>query len=202
MGLPSNLQRITAPSKEAVSPEEVKDHLRLTSDSDLGNLSMYIVSAREYFEALTGRTIHQTKYRYILNQWPAGDSIILPRATPLIAITAVEYYDTAGTKTTWASADYIADTWSQPGRLVLGYGKLWPSFTAYPTAPIRIEYTAGIATTSPISEASDELKMPILMLIAGAYENRESESVSFNPGSQVINMVSKWIAAHVVPYAF
>lgn len=208
-------QVTTAPSTEPVSVAEVKVQLRLDDPTDaveLANmntqLAMFIGAARQYYEWRTGHTVHQTAYRYVLDEFPASlDYVVLPRAVPLIAITQVVYLNSSGTSTTWSSSEYIADTFSLPGRLVLAYNYFWPSFTAYPVAPIRIDYTAGIATTSPITEADDDIKLPILLLVGGMWENRESEVIQSNLSSAVRTLalqygVEAFIARRTKTYVF
>jgi uncharacterized phiE125 gp8 family phage protein len=138
---------------------------------------VYIEAARDYVESHTGRTIHQKTLEITLNEWPRCDYIALPRATPLISITSVIYTDSDGNATTWSPSEYIADTDSMPGRLDLAYGEQWPSATLLPANGIRIRYVAGIVTASPESEAPGYLKYPVMLLVAGMYENRESEFV-------------------------
>lgn len=175
---------ITGPTSEPVSTEEVRQHLRIDTLADgvedqaqEDEITRFIKAARLYYEKSTGRTIHEQTLEWVVGHW-FGDYVILPRATPLIAISSLKWKDTAGAETTVSASDYIADTDSAPGRLVRGYGISWPSTTLYPSNPIRIRYRAGIATTSPIADADDADKIPILMLIAGMWEQRESEVVT------------------------
>lgn len=175
---------ITAPTEEPVSTAEVRQHLRIDTLDDgvedaaqESELDRMITAARVYAERQTGRTIHEQTLEWVTDRW-FGDYIYLPRATPLIAISSLKWKASDGTETTVSASDYIADTDSTPGRLVRAYGVSWPSSTLYPSNPIRIRYRAGIATTSPITAAGGEYKLPILMLIAGMWENRESETVT------------------------
>lgn len=198
---------ITAPAKEAISLTELKAQLRLdpsgTAEDDA--LGIFRAAARQWFEWRTGRTVHQTTLEFTLDNWPAEDYIILPRATPLIAVSNVKYKDSNGTETTWSSAEYIADTDGIPGRVVLGYNYSWPSFTSYPSNPIRVRYTAGIVTTSPVTEADAVIKLPILMLAAGLYENRESEVISDRAKIEAIALrygVEAFITRNLVTYVF
>jgi uncharacterized phiE125 gp8 family phage protein len=170
---------ITAPTTETISEEELKFQLSMTDSDDVTdtNLSIYRKAAREYHESRTGRTIHETEWELVLNAFPGGDRIELPRATPLISITSIKYFDSDGTENTFSDSNYIVDTWSRPGCAVLAYNESWPSFTAYPVAPVRVRYKAGIAT-SPTTEADDADKLPVLLLAAALYENREAVNVA------------------------
>lgn len=161
---------ITDPLLEPVSLAEARLQLAIdAAGSQDKNLAIFIEAARRYFESRTGRTVHQTSYELCLNAFPA-ESCGLPRATPLISIDSVKYWDSTGAENTVPATDYIADTQSTPGRLVLGYGKTWPSFTAYPSNPVRIRYTAGIAS-SPVTEADSDIKLAVLLLTAHFYEH-------------------------------
>jgi uncharacterized phiE125 gp8 family phage protein len=161
---------ITAPLIEPVSLADARTALAIDSAGSQDKLlSTYISAARRYFEWRTGRTVHQTTYEWTRTHFPAI-GFRLPRATPLISIDAFTYKDDTGAVTAVPAADYIADTDSTPGRVVLAYGKSWPSFTAYPSNPIRIRYTAGLAS-SPVQDAAEDIQLPILLLTAHFYEN-------------------------------
>ncbi len=169
---------ITAPVKEPVSVAEAKLQCRVDGDTEDTLFAIYIAAARAYYERRTSRTIHQTTYEYTLDAFPDEGYIVLPRATPLISVTSVKYKDSDGSETTMSTSDYIVDTDSTPGRVVLAYGESWPSFTEYPANAVRIRYVAGIETKSPETEADSLVKIPILMLVAAMYENREAVVVA------------------------
>ncbi|OFX13204.1 MAG: hypothetical protein A2Z18_11085 [Armatimonadetes bacterium RBG_16_58_9] len=197
---------ITAPTTEAISLAELKLQSRIDASTEDAILELYRTAARKYYEVRTERTIHQTELEIVLNSFPSLDYIELPRATPLILITSVKYYDSAGTEATMSAAEYIADTWTQPiGRLVLDYGESWPSFTPYPVAPIRVRYKAGIATTSPVTEADAADKIPILLLAAALYENREGVNIADQASIAQVSMkygIEAFIALRQARYVF
>lgn len=175
---------ITSPTSEPITTAEARQHLRIdTLDDGAENeaqeneLTRFIKAARYYLEQSTGRTFHEQTLEWVMDRWPQ-DYVDLPRATPLIAISSLKWKDTAGTETTVDPSNYIADTDSTPGRLVRAYGVSWPSTTLFPSNPIRIRYRAGLATTSPVSEIGDEVKTAMLLLVAGMWENRETETVT------------------------
>jgi uncharacterized phiE125 gp8 family phage protein len=88
---------------------------------------------------------------------------------PLQSVTSVTYKDSAATTTTMTvTTDYIVDSDSNVGRIVLPYGETWPSFTAYSVNPITITYKAGY-TALPKA-----LEQAMLLLIGHWYENREA----------------------------
>lgn len=171
---------IIPPFKEPVTLAEVRAQCRLdiSYTAEDAALGLFIAAAREYVEWRTARTIHDTTLEYVMDTWPGENYIELPRATPLIEIESVYYKNSLGVDALWAPSLHIADTDSMPGRLVLGYGEPWPSFSPYPVSPIRLRYRAGIDSNSPEVEATDAVKYPMLLLVAAMYENREGENVS------------------------
>jgi uncharacterized phiE125 gp8 family phage protein len=169
---PPQLKVITPPTSEPITIEEAKDHMRVTLDDDDYLIAQYIAEARGWFERQYDYTIYETTYEVAFQRFPTGSTPLeLPRATPLVSVTSVKYTDSDGTETTWSSDEYVLDLYGYPGNLRPAYNESYPSFTAYPVNPILVRYTAG---STAIRE---DLKGIIRLLVAGKYENRESESV-------------------------
>jgi len=61
----------------------------------------------------------------------------------LQSVTSVKYTDSDGDQSTLSTDDYIVDNDSEPGRIVLGYGTVWPTATLYPSNPIEIQFLCG-----------------------------------------------------------
>jgi len=168
-----NYRVSAAPDVEPLTVNDVKVHLRLTSDTTEDALiASLITTAREYCEKYTGRAFATQTVVAYLDEWPTTDYIELP-LSPLQSVTSVVYKNSAGTETTMTvTTDYIVDTYSPVGRIVLAYGKTWPDFTAYPINPITITYKAGYTTTT----MPKSLKQAMLLLIGMWYENREDST--------------------------
>lgn len=147
------------------------DVLKKTGDSaEDALLSGLITASREYCEAFTRRALATQTIEAYLDCFPLKDRIALPRP-PLQSVTSVKYKDSAGDETTLTqNTDYIVDTESDIGGIVLPYGKSWPSFTAYPLNPIKITYVAGYASNL----IPKTIKQAMLLLIGHWYENREA----------------------------
>lgn len=175
------VNEITGPSCEPIDLTEVMNHSNITIASPAQKraiIDIFIPAARQYLEYRTGLTFHQKTLEWLLSEFPeCGEPIRLRLATPLISITSVKYKDSSGAEETWASSNYIADTDSKVGRLVPAYGVSYPSPTLYPSWPIKIRGTAGIAVTSPVSDAPANVKYPLCMLTAAMWENREAEHI-------------------------
>ena len=159
---------ITDLDYEPVSIGEVKIHLRLTDDTTEDDMLLSLISAaREWCESYIGRALGVKTLELLLDDFPASDVLCLP-CPPLVSVTSIKYRDSSGTETTMSAADYIVDIDRDPGRVVLAYGKSWPSFTAYPSNPIRVRYVTGYAIV-PLT-----IKQAMLLLIGHWYENREA----------------------------
>lgn len=177
---------ITEATTEPVSMAEAKAHCRIDGSAGDASLTLMIGAARRYLEDRTNRTFHQKTLEWYPAEWPDTNRIRLPRATPLVSITSVKYYSASGAETTWGSSNYLADTYSTPGAIVLADGVSWPSGAQYPVAPIRIRYVAGIATASPVTEADSAIKHAMLLLLGGMWEYRESELMQQTNAMQLL----------------
>lgn len=162
---------ITAPTVEPITKIEAKAHLRVTTADDDTYIETLIKAARKHIEeAILNRALITQTWEYYLDEFPAENYIEIPYPK-LQSITSLKYKDSDGNETTWNSSNYITDIVSVPGRIVLAYGKSWPSLTLYPSNPITIKFVAGYgdaATTVP-----EPIIQAILILVAHLYEARE-----------------------------
>ena len=161
----------TAPSVEPVTLDEAKLHCRVDHDDEDNLINSLISTARQYAETFTGRAICTQTIQYFLDKWPSGNVIYLPRP-PVQSVTSVKWTDSSGTETTLTvSDDYDVDTDSEPARIVLPHGKVWPTGTLAPNNPIVIEYVAGYGVANDVP---DYIKAAVNLYVAGLYENREA----------------------------
>ena len=173
------LKVVAPPTVEPVTLAEAKLHCRVDVADDDTLISALISSARTYCETFTGRAFVQQTLQLNLNRWPSTKAITLPRP-PLRSVTSVIYYETDGTPVTLtAGTDYLVDTDSEPGRVILPYGKTWPTNSLYPLNPIRVTYVAGYlaATGPPIDyrvNIPDYIKSAVKLCVGNWYEHREA----------------------------
>ncbi len=172
---------VTPPSVEPVTLTEAKLHCKvdLTADDDL--ITALIVAAREEIERQTWRALVTQTLELVLDDWPAGDRLEIPRA-PLQSITSVKYKDKDGNETTWDSANYLAGVDSTPGVLALAWDASWPSVDLYPVEPIRIRFVAGYGLAASVPTS---LKQACLLLIAHWYEAREAAGTTVSQVSGI-----------------
>lgn len=151
--------------------------IRLTGDSTEDTLLTSIIQAsRENVEDITRRALLTSTWDYYLNEFPCEDYIVIPFGN-LQSITHIKYTDSDGTQTTMTvTTDYLVETnGEQCGKIVLPYGKTWPSFTAYPTKPIVIRFICGWTAAALIPS---KIRNAVKLICADLYKNRESQAMS------------------------
>ena len=142
-------------------------------------------------EAETGRALLNTTRDYWQEDWPSGDSISLPYS-PVSSVTGVYWKGTTGAETTLTvTTDYIADTDSDPGRIVLPYNGTWPSSSLYPVNPVRVRYVCGYGAAA--SSVPTPLKQAVLLTVGDLYEHRESFVIGKE--AHPLPIAAKWLCA-------
>lgn len=166
-----------APAAEPVATAEAKSHLRVDITADDTLIDAYVKAGREWVENFCNRALITQTWKYYLDEFPAEDHIDIP-LPPLQSITSITYTDINGTVATMSASDYIADTASEPGRVVLGYGKSWPSDSLYPSNPICITFVAGYGAAG--AAVPESLRTAIKLITGDLYENREASVATGN----------------------
>ncbi len=164
---------VTDSTGEPLTTDEVRDHVRgSTEDNSL--IDAQTTAARLYCENFTHREFMLKKLRYSLESWPRGE-IQLPRPVNTSSTSkplTVSYRAQGGsTYTTFASTNYLVDTESEPGRIVLKNGAAWPSGALENGQSVRVDFWSGATAASLVSQSQ---KQGILLLAGHWYENRES----------------------------
>ena len=157
---------VVAPTREPVSVEEAKAHLRLDHNYEDVWLLTAIAAAREDAETFTGRALAEQTLELQLDRWPAVDELWLPRP-PVTAVSWVKYTDEAGAQSTLAAETYLVDAGPNAARLRLRVGQAWPGVTLQ-SSGLVVRYTAGY----PLVPA--RVKQAILLIVGHLYENREA----------------------------
>jgi uncharacterized phiE125 gp8 family phage protein len=100
--------------------------------------------------------------------------MLLPRA-PVASVTSITSYDTANAATVYSSSKYVVDTVSEPGRIALNWGEIWPA----PANGLRnanaliVRYVCGY--TAP-EFVPDDLTTAVIMLAGMIYERPQPAS--------------------------
>lgn len=165
---------VTAPTAEPLTLDEAKIHLGLedTTANDQ-RLAPLIPAARQQVEHVTGRALVTQALDIYFDYAPLGPELCLPMP-PLQTVTSVTSFDESDVPTVMSSADYLVDSASQPGRVVLKAGKSWPTSLRSVNALV-VRVTAGYGEASAVPDA---LKQAIKLLVGAMNEHREQVIVS------------------------
>ena len=165
---------VTAPTEEPVDLDEVKAQLRIDGTTEDAHLDRLRIAARTYREQVyCNRAFVTQTWDCYLQEWPGKNYIEIP-LPPLVSVTSIKYTDYLGTEATFASTEYIVDTVSEPGRVVLKWDKSWPSVSLQVVNAIVIRFVAGYGAASEVPET---IKQGLLLDIGSLYENRENNMV-------------------------
>lgn len=167
----------TPPAVEPVSVAEAKLHCRVDGNTEDDLFTSLIKAAREYCEKRSKRTFITTTYRLDAYGFCSSTGPIRIDKGPLIAVSYVKYYDTAGTLTTITSSNYRVDVTPLYGQIVPISTYVWPTVQEQRPDAVQISFTAGYGAAA--TSVPDAVKTAIKMLVSGWYENRESVT----PGS-------------------
>ncbi len=171
------LVRIVAPTDEPFTLDQVKEHLRYPHDDQDNYMHVLIAAARAKAEAYLKRSLMPQTWRWTLDEFPAT-WFDVPRPPLRSAVTltyldgdsaAITLYDSIGSPQVGIT-DYILDTQSQPGRILLPYGGMWPTPLAQANSVV-MTYEAGYDDAESIPE---DIRLGMLMLISHWFEHRES----------------------------
>ena len=174
----TGLTLVTPPAVEPITLDEAKNYLRVDITDDDALIETYITAARQACEAfIRGCLITQT-WRVSFDGFPDNfrQAIEIP-VEPLQTVTSVKWFDQNNAETdlvAWAngSGDYILDTDSEPGRLVLPPNQVWPGVSLWPVSPVQVVVTAGFGSSGANVPAAYINGMR--MCIAHWYENRSA----------------------------
>lgn len=192
-----NIRVHTPPAVEPLDLEEVRLHLRLDEDdvTEVSLIQGLITAAREHVEAILNRALITQTLELVLDGWPAGNAIMLPRP-PLQSVASVTYTDYAGTATVLSTSDYYVDNENDPAQIVLEYGQSWPSTTLRSTGAIVIQYVAGYGDAA--ADIPQAIVQAMLLLVGHWYETREAvQETRFAAGSKELPFT---VSALLAPY--
>ena len=137
---------ITPPAAEPVTFDEVKLQVKLDVDDERDLIEgIYIPAAREDCEDFHGWSYVERTLEYVIDRWPSGDRIYLPRP-PVQEIVSVYYLDKDGNEATFD--DWLPSLDGDP-MVVLKPGCSWPTAELYPAGAVRVRYVSGPRAVYP-----------------------------------------------------
>lgn len=154
--------------------ERVKDHLRVSNDTEGGTILTYIDIAIDDAENWTGRTLFTKTLTYYLSDFPSSGEIELP-TSPVASVQTVKYYDTDGNLQTFSSASYRVNTkdGSRP-TITLNDTADWPDVDDDNDEAVEIAFTAGYG--DDINDAPAALVGGLILYAGHIYDNRNAQS--------------------------
>lgn len=181
---------ITEPAVKAVSIDDVKSFLRITSTSENAIIDGFIEAATQFVERHTNRKLINQTWDYFLNQFPGtrrgqpwwdgvrqghkqtvlgqADFVELPFG-PAQSITLVNTFDQDNNETTFSSSDYSLDDTNAPPRIILNDGSTWPTdLRTQHAIKIRAVYGYGAGP----SQVPQDLVLAVKIIAAKMYETR------------------------------
>ena len=161
------LRRLTDAATEPITTAEAKTHLRVTAATDDTYIDTLVKAVRQVTENELRRSLITQSWVRTLDEFPEAIELHYP---PVIAVTSVKYYDTAGTQQTLAATEYPLDYQSEPGWMVPALDVVWPD-TLDAVNAVEVIYTAGYGTAADVPQA---IKAWILLHVGHLYENREA----------------------------
>lgn len=167
----NNARVSAAPSAEPVTTAEVKANSRVTSTAEDSLIDTFIQTAREHCEEVSYWAFITRTLVSKLECWPCDDCIEL-LYPPLQSVTSIVYTDSAGGSHTFDSSNYIVDTHSIPGRIILKYGMVWPTETLQNGPAITITYVTGFGDAA--DDVPAKYKAAIKAYASAYFENREA----------------------------
>ena len=165
---------VTPPAAEPVSLAEAKLYLRVDSETEDTLISGMIIAARTYAERVLRRALITQTLELTLDDWPAGNTITLPMP-PLQSVTSLKYTDDDAVEHTLAASEYLVDTASVPGRVVLKDDYSWPTDDLRESGAIKVRYVAGYGAAG--TAVPYTVLLAIKMMIGHLYENREAQEM-------------------------
>jgi uncharacterized phiE125 gp8 family phage protein len=172
----------TAPALDPVTLTEAKSQLRVTGNEEDTLILAYLRAATRYAENYLGRALITQTLEAKFERFPCGyEALELPQP-PLQSVTSIVYRSAETTYTTLPTTEYEVDVVSPRGRIILGYGKSWPTTLGMPMAfDVTVRYVAGYGVDSTYIPAT--IRSAILMFLAHLYEQREAVT------DQIVNVV-------------
>jgi len=155
----------TDPASEPLSRTEVKNYLKVSYSTDDDLIDILIKSARQWVERHCNIGLLPQTVTEVFDDFPEELSV-----SPLRAVSAISYKDSDGNTQTWASDQYVVDSYQNPPRVHTSYGVQYPTIRDEINA-VSAVYTVGYDDASAMPAP---IKQAMFLTIADAYENREN----------------------------
>jgi uncharacterized phiE125 gp8 family phage protein len=133
---------IMPPAALPITLDSAKKNLKIDGTDQDDVVSDWVRGIVAYVEFCTQRALINQRWRVTLDKFPGAIRLDKP---PTVSVNEVQFLDASGVRQTLDPADYLVDAVSEPGYVVPGRGKAWP--TTYPEInAVTVDYTCGYGT--------------------------------------------------------
>lgn len=177
----------------AVSLADTKAYLKAIGNGEDATIQMMLDAAQSKVEKATDRLLITRACRFTADCF--GRAVLLP-VRPVVDVTSVQYYDTAGDLQTLASDQWIlADRLERP-RVVPAVGASFPSTWELPGAVI-VEFNAGYGDEP--ADVPADLRIAVLKTVRDMWSFRGDMAtatvIALPEGVQsIVDDYRRWVA--------
>lgn len=159
----------TDSSVEPISASDAKLWSRIDGSASDTDITALILAARQKIEADTTLALTNKTLSLSLDSAPAGRAPIVLPVGPVSSVTSIKAYSATDVESTVATSVYRLDTASNPARIVLKDGQVWPDGLRPETALV-IVFVAGYGAAASAIPAP--LILAARLLIEHWFANR------------------------------
>jgi uncharacterized phiE125 gp8 family phage protein len=170
-----NISLVTAPAAEPIDLVEAKNHLRVDINEDDILIESLVLLARRMSEGINNHRFVTQTWNIFMDGFPGSSTFYLPKSlSPLASVTHIKYTDADDNQSTFSSANYVVDIYSEPARIKLSDDANWPTDTLTELNGVEIQVVVGYGDPDDVPQ---EFKQAIMLMIGHWYENREQVTV-------------------------
>lgn len=163
--------RTVDPTDIPVAVDDVKQHLRVTTDDENGYIGSRIFDAVDWIERYLDHSLCTSTWKLYMDCFPGTSGTIYIAKYPVQSVSQISYFDTAGVSQVLASSVYELDSVSKPARVVPAYGQVWPQ-TRPKVNAVEVTFLAGYGAASAVPPT---IKSAVMKYAAHLYEFREGD---------------------------
>ena len=188
---------ITPPLIYPVSYTEAMLHAVVEDFDEIDLINSYIKAFTAHGQNITGRQFVEAEFMLYLESFPDGNIFLRPN---LNSVTSIEYKDTDG-------ETQIVDTslYSIKKTGLVGYLSpvtAWPSDGNSP-ADIMIKFKAGWQVVEGLPTTPEDIRIWIMVRVAGLYEQRENfvlgKSGRFGVSNMPRDFIDSVLDSYIIP---
>jgi uncharacterized phiE125 gp8 family phage protein len=212
------LKLLTAATTKPVTPQKVKQRLRIDTSDDSEDLDVMIAAATAAVETHANLILQPSTWEYRLSTWPVwcgptrfDGAAIFPfpaikiPASPVRDVTAIRYVDADEAEQTIDPAGYQWERTKEGADIAFVSGFTLPTLSSNALQAVRVEFTAGFNDPADTGSGVDpdlalppQAEMVLLFLIGHWYRSREPISIEHMVFP--IPQTFEWLAAQIRVY--